>query len=520
MKRFSAPLLLAFICLISAVLLMALNYPYRPFPTDEIWAYSLPLKGEDWLASDSSILLNSPVHIYSLLAAKMITDLLRLPWFQAFLVTSSLALSSTAFLLGLTVQAVTGRLLFSLGATLLFVVSAWSQSYLHFYTYAPVAALFMMVSLYCFTRYYLAESRSRWLAAASGLSVGLFFLSSSSAKLLAGILAAAYMVLTLLPSDRRKKADSLWMLAATLVPTTALIPIYLRPLLSHLQENISAGNGIDCLKKYGFLPTTPFFSYFHLLGVYSTPMLLVLLASLLIAVLQWKKILRLGRPGIMLLFLLAVVLCHTVILDLLPFTKLGRTQFPLLPLTIAALAIMFAEFPYGRQLGRWIFLGVLCIAIPLEIDTSTRTWQARRGAPDKLDHIAEPTAIVVLNEDPHADFITNWLQYDAEFKIPLSFLPKAVQSRTTAIALIVGPTGPNSGKSILRHSIMDDFYFALPPNIDTMPSWTGTLPYYAHYPLFMMEEENSQCFFFRHQVPDSAAPESQLKVFYWPAKTN
>lgn len=510
--------MLALLCLLSLLLSVVLNHPYRPFPTDELWSYSYALQGNDWLASRSEILLNSPLHIYSLLAVKPIVELLGLHWFQTFLVTAALALNGTALLLGLTVQAATGRTLFAACASLLFIVSAWSQAYLHFYTHAPIACLFMMASLYCFTRHYLADRGSPWLAGATGLCAGLFFLSSSSAKLLAGILILAYSLLLMRSPAPGKKANCLWLTVAASIPIFGFMPIYLEPLQSHLRTNISAGNGIDCLDKYGFLPETPFFSFFHLLGVYSPPLLVFLLASLAIAALQWKRLLQMGRAGSLALTLLGIVLLHSVALDLLPFTKLGRSHFPVFPLTITALSLMYATLQSGRGLAKWLFLAFILTAIPLEVATSTRTWQARREAPAQLDRLPSGTALAVLQEDPHHEFIAGWLAYSEVYTISRVDIPQVVQALTTPLVLIIGPTGPNSGKSILRHSIMDDFYFALPPDIGTMPKMVKKLPYYAHYPLFMMEEENSQCFFFRHQVPDPADPRSQLTVYFWPGK--
>jgi len=511
-----AIVLLTIICLSSAILNIVLNNPYRPFPTDEFWTYSVPLRGEDWLATKSEILLNSPMHIYALTAVRHVTELLGLHWFQTFLVTVAISLSGTTFLIGLTVFSLTGNVLYTVAAALFFTVSAWGQAYLHFYTYAPVAALFMMASFYCFTRYFLAEAGNVSLAAA-GFFAGIFFLSSSSAKLLFCILLGAYLLLTLQSANPHKKAGCFWMLGAALVPVLSLMPIYLEPLLAHVRTNLSSGNGIYCLQKYGFLPTTPFFSYFYLLRVYSPALLLFLLLSLIVAILKWKTLLQGAKQGVMVLALLGIILLHTSILDILPFTKLGRTQFTLLPLTIIALTVLYAEFPFGKRAGKWFFILFMLIATPLEIAASAHVREARRSAPTALEQLPKETAYLFLVEDPHREFITDWLGSTNTHVISQADLPTIVRFHSTPIALIVGPTGLNSGKSILQHSIMDDYYFSLPPNIGIVPTSVQKLPYYAHYPLFLMEEENSQCFYFRHQVPDSASPGSRLTVYFWQA---
>jgi hypothetical protein len=512
-------LLLALTSLAALILLTFLNHPYRPFPTDEIWNYAALLQDEIWLTCNRDVVLNSPLHGYALLAVSQVAKLLQMHWFQTFLLTVTISLSGTALLLGLTVHAVTGRLGFAIGSLVLFIVSSWSQTYLHFYTNAPVAAFFMTFSCYCFTCYFLAESGRSWLVASAGLFAGLFFLSSSSSKLLAVILVGAYLLMILSSSIRKKGADCFRLLAAALLPVVALMPVYLKPLLSQLRTNISAGNGIDCLNKYGFLPKTPFFSFFHILGVHSPFLLLFLVFSMIMAVWQWRSILGLGRHGLLLLTLLGAVLLHAVVLDLLPFTKLGRTNFPLMPLAIIAIALLYAEFPAGRKLGHRIFGLFLFFAIPLEIYSAALTWQVRREAPAALERLPAGTDVVVLNEDPHHEFLATWLNYDSKQPVNLADLTQMVRRHTAPVALVIGPTGPNSGKSILQHSIMDDFYFALPRDLGTMPAEVIKLPYYAYYPPFMMEEENSQCFYFMHQVPSSTAPQSQLTVYFWPAES-
>lgn len=519
LKPYAALFLLTALCLVSLILNITLNYPYRPFPSDELDNYSYVLTNINWLANRSEILFNSPLHIFSLVAVKQLTELFSLHWFQTFLLTSACCISGAALLLGLTIHKATDQILFSAGAMLLFLASAWTQSYLHFYTYAPITVLFMMASLYCFTCIYFSATGSFWLTSGAGMFAGLFFLSGSSAKLLASILIATYVLLIYKSTLLQKKTLCFQLTGVACIPIIAFLPLYFGPLIAHLRTNVSAGNGIECLQKYGFLPSPPFPSFFYLLSVYSPALLVSLLISLIICIIHGKRFLRLGNSrSTLMLSLLGMVLMHTIILDLLPFTKLGRTQFPLFVLVIIAISLLCAEFPYGKLIGRRLFLIFLFIALPLELIASTHTWQARREAVSELDRLPADTGFFVLDEDPHHDFITKWLQYDRKHSVPLANVPLVVQaSKNRPVALIVGPTGPNSGKSILRNSIMDDFYFSLPSNIGIMPTMIKKLPYYAHYPLFMMEEETSQCFYFRHQVPDYRSIESRLTLYFWPA---
>jgi hypothetical protein len=515
--RYCGPtIILAAFALLALVVNSVVNYPYRPFPSDELWSYSIPLRGADWLGSGDDVLLNSPVHILTLLAVKPFVVLMGIEWFQTFLATVALALSGAAFLLGMTIQLVTGRTLLALGGMLLFLVSPWSQSYLHFYTYAPVAALFMMASLHCFTRFYLAGAGRRWLAAA-GFLAGLFFLSSSSAKLMGSLLLVSYSLVILRSGTKGKGKQSLLLLGAAAIPVIGFAPLYFLPLLEHLRANAECGHNIICHLKYGLIPKTPWPSFFYLLSVYSLPLLISLSASLAVLLLRWRKIAGGGRPGLLLLVFAALILLHTVTLDLLPYTKLGRSQFVLLPLAISVITLLCANFPLNRVAGGWLFLGFIIVALPLEIAASTETWQVRRGAPSELESLPVDTICYVLKEDPHGSYLTDWLSFSAEQAVSLADLPRLVAERTSPILLVVGPTGPDSGKSILRHCILDDFSYTLPPGITPAPQ-EMKLPYYAHYPSFMMEEENSQFFYFTGRVPLWSAPQSQLTTYYWPAR--
>lgn len=509
------PFLLTFICLASTALSITLNYPYKPFPSDDVLLSINGLTNNDLLAEHNESILNSPVHILTLLAIKHIVQLVGIHWFQTLLITAAFSLNVTAMLLGLTVHIATNRIFFSVVSTILFITSAWSQTYLHFYTYAPVAGLFMMASLYCFIRYYFHEPERGPLPTLTGFFLGLFFLSSSSAKLLAFILFMSYLIVIFKFSSPKKSNHWLYFLLAFAIPVLAFLPIYIEPLLIHLKTNIYAGNAALCFKKYGLYPTTPFFSFFYLLGIYSPVMCLFSVASLIISIHQWKWFKNIGNQGNLLIILVTILLFHVIILDILPYTKHGRAQFPLMPILLMTLAIIYANFPAGKKIGTWIFIAFMLISVPLEIAATVQTWKVRKTAPSALQALPDGTRIYFVEEDPHYQFVELWLGFDNIYIIKRSELPYIIKNRTTPIALIIGPTGLNSGKSILSCCILDDFYFTLPKEIGIHTSSVLTIPYYSYYPFFMMEEENSQYFFFNHMVPDSKAIQSHLKVYFW-----
>lgn len=513
----TTPLLIILWYLVSSSITILINYPYRPFPSDEFMSYSHVLTGFGWLRSDSEVLMNSPLHIYSLQPMRLLASILGLERLQTFLLTAALSINGIALLIGLTIYTATRRVLISAGAMLLFLVSAWPQSYLHFYTYAPLVGLYMMASMYFFTRYYIENSDNIWLVRMSGFFAGLFFLSSPSAKLTAVVLLASYILL--IHSSKQKESQNLYfyLISSTLLPIIILLPQFLGPLAAHLNRNVTGGTGVECLQKYGFLPASPFFSYFHQLGVYSPVLLVFLLFALFVTLFKWKIILQQGRQGRLLLVLMGTIVLHSIVIDLLPFTKHGRAQFPLLPLSIVASFLLCAILPVARKTGTLLVIIFILIAVPLEISTSARTWQVRRTAPNRLAQLQKNTIFLVLKNDPHHEFIVDWLTGSNVHPVDPANIHNLIQSSARPVALIVGPTGPNSGKSILNGSLMDDFYFTMPPGISTIKPEVIKLPYYAYYPFFMLEEENSQCFFFRRQTPDYRSAESQLTVYFWPA---
>lgn len=511
----TTPLLIALLSLAGMSLTFFLNFPYRPFPNDEYLTYSDVFLHADWLSSQSAILMNSPVHPYVLGAIRPLVELLGMHWSQTFLVTTVASLGGAAFFAGMTVHEATGRRLFAIGTALIFLVSAWGQAYVHCYTYGPLSALFLMASLYCFTRQFSGKCGTFRFPAAAGFLCALFLLGASSAKLLAGIVMGAYILLAWQWGREGRTRRIAWLVGAFLVPLLVLMPVYLFPLLRHLQVNLYEGNFTDCIDKYGFRPTPPVPSFAWLLGVYSPASLAFILSALAVVAVKWRRVLAAGPPGRLVVALMAIVVLHTVAIDILPFTILGRGHFPVFCLAIVGFSILCAEFPVDGQVGKWIFIIFLIVTVPLEVRASVRIREARRAAPESLERLPAGTKFYVMQEDPFQEYIAIWLGNVR--LIRMADLPGLVNSsRPGHVALLIGPTGINSGKTILQESILDDFHFELPREVAAIPHEELKLPYYAYLPVFMMEEENSQCFYFRHQVPDNDDPRSGLTVEIWP----
>lgn len=512
---------LFFLCISFVGVTILLNYPYRPFPTDDIWGYNIALTTADWWKSDNDMLMNSPVHPACLYLLSRLVGLTSLHWFQTLLFVTVLSLAGTAMLIGLTVQTVTKDLFYTVSAAGLFLCSAWSQTYVHFYTYAPLSSFFMTASLFCFVKYYVEDTGRRWYPLASGILIGIFFLSSSSAKLLAGILFCMYLLLMFRLSPKEgKKFCMVTVVLGTAVPVIGFMPFYLGPLVQHLYANVYAGNAAHFAEVYGVIPKTPFFSFFRLMWVYSPVMLVFLTISICWAVIKWKS-LKADKCGILVLTLMATLVAHCVMLDLLPFTKLGRTQFPLLPVVILSLALLYSSLP-KKRVAKPLFVLFLSASLLLDAYTSITTREVRRDAPAKLKELPADTLYFVVEEDPHSPFLQDWLSYDSGEinRVAVSALPRAFETipRSIPVALVLGPMGTGSGRSILQNGTMNDFAdFALPSVINAATRHQVMyLPYYAYYPLFLMEEENCQFLYFNNHVPEEHSGRDRLTVYYWP----
>ncbi|WP_152609903.1 hypothetical protein [Geobacter sp. OR-1] len=468
------------------------------------------------------MLMNSPVHPASLYIVGQFMGLVGLDWFQAYLYLTVISLAGTAALLRLTVNLVTRELFYSTAAAVMFLASSWAQTYVHFYTYGPLSSLLMMASLYCFVKFFTGSQERRLPLCSAGFFAGLFFLSSSAAKLLSGILVSSYLVLIFRSQGKGKPVRMLLIVAAAALPVIILMPLYLKPLIEHLTTNIYAGNASLFLERYGFAPKTPFFSFFHLLRVYSPVMLIFMLVSIGATLVFWRRLKADGMAGLLLLTMMSIVIIHCVALDLLPFTKLGRAQFPLLPIAILFLTLLYSCLPVGEKIRKTAFCLFMIPLLISDTYASAQARHARRDAPARIDAMPAGTVYLVLDEDPHCQYLANWLGYGgrrlirnigaADLPVTMYMIPKS-----TPVALLLGPMGANSGKSILEHGMMDDFSYRLPEEIEAIPGRRSfSLPYYAHYPLFLMEEENCQYLYFNGKVPDEKIGRDRLTVYYWP----
>jgi len=86
------------------------------------------------------------------------------------------------------------------------------------------------------------------------------------------------------------------------------------------------------------------------------------------------------------------------------------------------------------------------------------------------------------------------------------------------VALIVGPHGKNSGRSILFRSNLPDYPFdeeEFLKSISKPFSARITLPYFAYFPSFIMEEELSQALYFSGRTPDYRDPSKNLTLYLW-----
>ena len=124
--------------------------------------------------------------------------------------------------------------------------------------------------------------------------------------------------------------------------------------------------------------------------------------------------------------------------------------------------------------------------------------------------------ICLLRGDIHAEYIERWLGKDFDIEFMTQEQTRAGFLRDKKCALLIGPTGPGSGCSIMYHSCLGDFDV---PNLDSYVSDNKleriTLPYYAYFPTFLLEEEISQALYFLGKIPGYKAGSKNLTLLLY-----
>lgn len=498
---------------------MSLALPYRLFPSDDD-AF------ESYLAMDGvrptlSLIAHShhPVFIAWLQAVGR-------AWLLFFRDIRSVlavqAVIANAVLCGLVTAMIfffTRSFVAALAGAAVFGFSAWPVNYIFFSSYAPVTTMFSTVCLWFLfaSRSCLPGRRDRYLAAA-GVCAALFFWSSPSAL----VMIALYCLLPLvLPDDpglpRIRWSTRLFLKAFALAAL---------PFAVYASERIGA-HILDNFVQQGIsaaLARPPALSFFRIFSVYDPVFLTVFLAvsaaSAVFALRRWKIMDQRQRA---IFAVLLIVWAHGALVDLLPSTKLARTHFPAFPLAVVATAGC-AYILYGalrRVRHRLIFLS--CAGVLLAYGAwqgtvlSARIFHLRTEAPEYLRRHFNGRTLYVLSEDGHATMLKDWLGRDCRVEIVKKDSLGAIDFSGRKAALLLGPRGEGSGKSILSNYSLEDLYaddILRQPRIAALAR--KVLPYYAYFPVFQFEEESCLGAYFALPRIDGSRDDKNLLLLYAP----
>lgn len=516
---------------------LAIFAPYRFFPSDDLFLqwpflnYDLPV------AWEQAIYSHQPVFKFILLASKLMMALAGQALSPSiFLVTSALACAVVMLSLMLAVHAMTRQVFISLLAGAAFGLSSWTATYFFFFSYGPVSSACCMASLalllICRPQQ-MGKSATALLSIGAGLLMGLYFWSSPSAPVLAGL--ALLLPFFLWQGQPRQRLFAHAAFAAAEVSVVAALGVTALPaLFEHVSENIN-GNWFALLEQANAGPYleaerwTPFLTFFQVALKIHDPGFTVLFLGVLAFTLAACQRARKGgkavepaaRAGIILAgYFVAAGFC----IDLLPTTKLGRSLFQLYPIMLLATGLMVPgvlrnhDYPVCRTRFCLGALLLLCLAGLVSHGFKTHAlYRTRFALPAYVREHLAGRPIYCLAEDIHAKWLT--FSYQADFAIgalPLAELRAILASTPGEVDILVGPTEKNSAlMSIYLEASNQDLFLAdilaqLPALQTVEPV---LLPFSAHHPAFLMENELTQALALLGLTPSWDSPASRLKLY-------
>lgn len=501
-----------------------LAHPYRFFPCDDRDFYKLLQPDDTGFQDLISSARYQPVFIHYL-------SLCRLLWksFSAdspsLLIFANLVANTISLcMIVLTCRRLTSSLLWSVAAGLIFAGSAWTANYYFMFSYAPFAVSLVLTA---FTlQIYGAESNAKstpTLFAASGLLLGLAFWSSPSAAVSIALVLAGFPVVLWLRrrSPRQITSACTWLASGFILTISGFSLVYSRAYLAHILENIHTDHYLDAIIKFGSVPPPPFLSFFRILFEYSPFEAVVFPILTTVAVLSiFGRRSRTDQALRICVFLAALCFAHSLTVDLLPTTKLGRTHFHAYPFLVIFIVVA-GHWVYSKTSGGFrkifgaVFTALLLVSMSFSIKQTMQTRATRFAVPEFLAGQPQTTNIYLILEDPHANYISDWLD-DPRISFisnqSLGSMLKEAQAKSPHGMLIIGPTGPGSGNSILERGTLPDFNPMIP---DDLTARLNYLPYCAFHPSFLFEEENCLALYFSGETPLSNNQPAMIKILSW-----
>jgi hypothetical protein len=488
-------------------------YPYRMFPTDD--DYFRTIIGENRPVPAFSGIVRSyhPVLLASLYGARIVWSLFCRDVTSALLFHAVLSNAGIIALCGMIIFLLSRSLPFACVGMLLYASSPWPANYSFFYSYTLFATMLVMAAIaFLFMAALKPAGKARCLSLC-GISCGLYLWSSSSAIVTAGVFTV--MFACVFPPRNKDNRGAWKIFLRAFLLTMAPFVFSLKLLVPAIKENIETQ--IWCVQN-AMVPVS--LSFFRMLWVYNK--LLLVLFPLLLFPLLFLRRERISAEEAtrrrLLLIAFGAVICHALLIDALPSTKLGRTHFAVFPLLICSLsaAAGFCEAGAVRAKRLIIFLLFFAAAgvLMLNLRFTAELIEVKQSAPRYLLAHAQGKTIYVLEEDSHAEYLQRWLESFSLKTVKMSEAGVTLAKDKNGV-LLIGPEGARSGVSILSSCDIPDFSaqeLRSDPYIRTLKH--VQLPYFAYFPSFQFESECCIPKFFSDQRVDYSGEEKNLKLFY------
>jgi hypothetical protein len=418
-------------------------------------------------------------------------------------------------------------------SVLLFAFSAWPVTYMFLFNYAPFMNLVAWVA-WALLAWSLLNERTNVFPAIGAAFAALLGLGCSAAGAVSmlglGVLTLGYVRA---PISRR---SNLWPgLSFYLTILFGGLLLWLacgKAIHEHVVENANDIHQVFGFVRFGMFFNIPAMTGLWILWTYSKVLTVAFVAASLWALYSFLRgALGKRRPppdplrrfvGVLAFALWAEI----IFIDIPATTKLGRHEFLWFPgvcLFIAlALRWLASLLPANRQ-----WLTPFCVAVILGgsgiegISRSYDLWRERQALPLELKrHHPDLATLCLLAQDPHAKFFAFWLSDWRIAGIDEGNLVAAAKSDPSReFAIVIGPSGIGSGRSILQNGSLPDFETTVVDSAKANGAIVQVLPYYAFNRPFCLEEAITQGLFYEGRLPDpSKDPSKNLRLIYWPAR--
>ncbi len=471
------------IAMVYAVVCFKAASPYRLFPSDDT-TYSNTAYSQLWHPNPK------PVYLGSVNLTKELVEPFGGSALTAILLQSVLANTALLIVLGLVLMRLGLSLWFQVLTLLIFVSSPWPQVYHVMAGYAPTAALTCLLMLYALIEYRLSidAKKACWWLFGSGLMSSLYLLSSSSAPLVIGL-----VMILLFAEQAMKRFEvgwSPWILFG-LPALLAVIPYLLIVPMDWFTANLESIHYRDIARKMGWRPEPPAFLPVQTFYLYAPMVMLSLPVVGALLICFWSKV-KWPKNNMSLYCAVWMFLALFFGLqELMPFTKMGRMQYSLFAFVLILFAWSFYKLAsIWPKSGAAAFAFVSLMSIGWGLHESQHFLKQRQALPHLLTESYEGYKLYVMRPDPHFAHIAGWLrELGVEAVTSIYHFNDIKKKSRQPVALIVGPTGKNSGMSILYHCSFNDFDLDLDHVASTLGLKVVKEPYYSGSPYLMPEEE-------------------------------